>query len=84
MLRLFYRGGWCRVELHCCGAGRYGQEFLCACQIAGHSQSCQSQRWKPFRVAQVSQVEVSKGGPAGPGSDYSPNDKVMSTVYCRL
>lgn len=84
MLQFYYDGGTRVVEPYCHGISTAGNELLRAYQVSGFSQSENPVGWKLFEVGKISSLSILDRMFTGARPEYNPNDRVMSTIYCRV
>ena len=84
MLQFYYDGGTRVVEPYCHGISAAGNELLRAYQVSGSSQSGNPAGWKLFDVGKISSLSILDRKFTGTRPEYNPNDRAMSTIYCRV
>ncbi len=84
ILRFFYGGGTPTVEPHCHGISRADNEVLRAWQTDGFSESGDPVGWKLSEVRQITDLNQAGTAFSSNRPGYSPNDKYMKSVHCRV
>jgi hypothetical protein len=84
VLRFVYHGGVREVEPHVYGRNASGNELLRAYQLRGASNSGEADGWKMFNVEDISHLAVTFEPFAAPRAGYTPGDKVITFVNCRI
>ena len=79
-----YHGEKRVVEPHCHGITGKGNEALRGYQVDGGTISGNPSPWRLFNVADIINFEITDHTFDGPRSDYNPNDKSMTRIYCCL
>ncbi|APV51276.1 hypothetical protein BWI17_17250 [Betaproteobacteria bacterium GR16-43] len=84
VLRFSYGGAIRRVEPHCYGKTRLGEEMLLAWQLGGGSGSGEAVGWKTFRVKEMVAVTVTPDSFEGTRDGYKRGENVMAEVFAQL
>jgi hypothetical protein len=83
-LQFSYDGGLRNVEPYCFGVSRRGNPVLRAYQTGGSSRSGRPVGWKLFNVSKII-GPIAHGDPfTSNRPEYNPNDRDMTTIYCRV
>jgi hypothetical protein len=83
VVRFLYHGGVREVEPYVYGRNAGGAELLRAYQLRGASRSVEA-GWKMFHVEYISQLAVTFEPFDAPRGGYTPDDKVITFVNCRI
>jgi len=83
VVRFQYHGGVREVEPYVYGRNASGSELLRAYQLRGASRSGET-GWKMFHVEDISQLSVTFEPFEAPRAGYTPGDKVITFVNCRI
>lgn len=84
LLEFRYDGFRRVVEPHAFGVSNRGRYTLRAYQVAGGSESGQSEGWKLFHVGEMQAIVVSPARFEGPRPDYRRDDRVFSRILSQV
>lgn len=79
-----YRGQPRVVERHKVGKTTKGNVVLSGYQSGGRGNEINPPDWGLYKLRKIGNLNVTNGSFSGPRPQYSPNDKRMTQIYCRL
>lgn len=84
--KISYKSGGVRIiEPHAYGYDRKGEKKLRAYQVAGYSESGESEGWKTFIVNLIADLELQEDYFPGPREKYNPQgDEMIPHIICMI
>jgi hypothetical protein len=82
IIRIYYNGGFRKLEPFCYGVSTSGDEVLRAYQTSGHSNSGNPAGWKLFRVSEISNLKITGEYFEDIRPGYNPKDPIIKRIYC--
>ena len=84
LLRVEYHGYYRLVEPHTYGINQKYHEILSCYQVAGGSESNESQGWKLLLVSEAQVISISDNMFMYARNGYKPNTNTMKRIYAQF